>query len=151
MQYTLYLLDKMPESTFKYQNLIAPCGMNCGLCIGYLRKRKPCGGCFKLDDKNKPKSCRSCGIANCEKLAQSKSGFCYECKIYPCARLKRLNKRYRSKYGMSMLENLNFIEDNGVKAFLSYEEKRWTCSSCGKGLCVHREVCLECGALRLDK
>ncbi len=39
----------------KYQGLIAACGMNCGLCIGYLRDKNSCGGCFKIDDKYKPK------------------------------------------------------------------------------------------------
>ena len=94
----------------RYKDLIAPCGMNCGLCIGYIRKKNPCGGCFKKDDENKPSQCRSCSIVNCESLAKTKSGFCYECKKYPCARLKNLDKRYREKYGMSMIENLLYIE-----------------------------------------
>ena len=91
------------------KELIAPCGMNCGICIGHLRDKKPCGACFKIDDVNKPKHCRSCSIANCEFLEKTKSGYCYECEKYPCRRLKNLDKRYRLKYGMSMIGNLNFI------------------------------------------
>ncbi|MCF8380998.1 MAG: DUF3795 domain-containing protein [Bacteroidales bacterium] len=129
----------------KYNNLIAACGMNCGLCIGYLREKKPCGGCFSKVDENKPKYCRSCSIVNCELLAKTESGFCYDCEKYPCTRLKQLDKRYRTKYGMSMIENLNFIKNNGIEKFLLNEETRWTCRKCGKGLSVHRDFCLNCG------
>lgn len=138
----------MKESTLRYRDLIAACGMNCGLCIGYLREKKPCGGCFKIDDVNKPNACRSCSIVNCERLARTDSGFCYECGIYPCTRLKNLDKRYRSKYGMSMIENLEYLHKSGMKEFLRNEQDRWTCETCGAGICVHREYCLHCKAER---
>lgn len=139
------------------KQLIAPCGMNCGICIGHLREKKPCGGCFMLDDANKPGNCRSCSITNCRHLANTASGFCYDCDIYPCARLKRLDKRYRSKYGMSMIENLELIQKSGIEAFLENEQERWTCSECGAVLCVHRKYCLTCkttrdeGEIRYDR
>lgn len=138
----------MTYSKLKYVQLIAPCGMNCGLCIGHLRDKKPCGGCFKKDDENKPKYCRSCAIVNCEFLNKTKSGFCYDCKKYPCVRLKRLDKRYRTNYGMSMIENLEYIKKNGLEKFLVKEEVRWTCSECGHGLSVHRDFCLNCKTLK---
>ena len=128
----------------KYHDLIAACGMNCGLCIGYLREKKPCASCFHKNDINKPKQCRSCSIVNCENLAKTASGFCFDCTIYPCARLKRLDKRYRTKYEMSMIENLDFIQNNGLEKFIQQEEKRWTCKDCGTGLSVHRNFCLNC-------
>jgi hypothetical protein len=134
----------MTPTTMKYNGLIAPCGMNCGLCIGHLREKKPCGGCFKKDDENKPEQCRSCLIVNCELLAKTESGFCYDCEKYPCARLKRLDKRYKTNYGMSMIENLAYIQSQGFNQFLKNEEIRWTCSTCGFGLCVHRNSCLNC-------
>lgn len=137
------MLDNTPPS-LRYQGLIASCGMNCGICIGHLRAKRPCGGCFKMNDENKPDQCRSCSIVNCESLAKTESGFCFECTSYPCSRLKKLDKRYRSKYGMSMIENLDYIQKFGLDKFLMNEEKRWTCAECGAGLCVHREVCLEC-------
>jgi len=124
--------------------LIAPCGMNCGLCIGHLREKRSCGGCFKINDENKPKVCRSCKIVNCEFLAETDSGFCYDCKKYPCARLKNLDKRYRTKYGMSMIENLSSIKKNGLEVFLQTEEEKWKCKVCGFGLSVHRDFCLNC-------
>lgn len=118
--------------------------MNCGLCIGHLRDKKPCGGCFKLDCENKPKYCRSCTIVNCEFLAKTESGFCFECEKYPCTRLKQLDKRYRTNYGMSMLENLDSIKKIGLENFLANEETKWTCKNCGHGLSVHRDFCLNC-------
>lgn len=128
----------------KYEGLIATCGMNCGLCIGYLREKRPCGGCFQKDDRNKPNACRSCAIVNCESLMRTESGFCYDCDKFPCQRLKQLDKRYRTKYKMSMIDNLNFIRDNGMGRFLENEQNRWTCDICGSGISVHRDYCLNC-------
>ena len=132
------------SGSMKYQGMTAPCGMNCGLCIGHLRERKPCGGCLGNNDINKPDGCKSCTVVTCEYLAKTESGFCYECPKYPCRRLKTLDKRYSTKYGMSMFENLAFIEENGLENFLKSEEKKWTCPNCGSGLSVHRDNCLIC-------
>ena len=132
------------EKQYKYNNLIAACGMNCGLCIGFLREKNPCGGCFKKEDLNKPKSCRSCAIVNCEGLKDTDSGLCYDCSKYPCIRLKKLDKRYRSKYRMSMIDNLNFIKEKGMDKFLENEQIRWTCKTCNSGVSVHRNFCLNC-------
>lgn len=128
----------------KYQGLIAPCGMNCWLCIGHLREKKPCGGCFKKDDKNKPNACRSCVIVNCDSLSETESGFCYDCEKYPCTRLRNLDKRYRTNYRMSMIENLAYIKYHGLEKFIKNEEEKWKCKVCGSGLSVHRVFCLNC-------
>jgi hypothetical protein len=133
------------SGSIKYQGMIAPCGMNCGICIGHLRERKPCGGCFKNNDENKPKVCRSCSIVNCEYLAETESGFCYDCKKYPCTRLKNLDKRYRTKYRMSMIDNLEYIEKWGLLKFVESEQNRWKCRECGEIICVHRTSCFKCG------
>lgn len=96
----------MKDIALGYIGLIAPCGMNCGLCIGHLREKKPCSGCHKIDDSNKPQGCRSCVIVNCLLLAETESGFCFDCKKYPCARLKNLDKRYKPKIIPSILKIL---------------------------------------------
>lgn len=132
------------SGSIKYQGMIAPCGMNCGLCIGHFRKRKPCSGCLGINDINKPDGCKSCTVVTCEHLTKTGSGFCYECPKYPCRRLKTLDKRYSTKYGMSMFENLAYIKENGLENFLKSEEKKWTCPNCGSGLSVHRDNCLTC-------
>lgn len=101
----------MTTTPSRYNGLIAPFGMNCSLSIGHLQEKGPCGGCFKMDDENKPKICRSCKIVNCDLLAETESGFCYDCVKYPFTRLKNLDKRYRTNYRMSMIENLTHIKD----------------------------------------
>jgi hypothetical protein len=130
------------------ENMIAPCGMNCSLCIAYQFKEKDlnkcgfhrsyCPGCI-LRGKN----CTHMGD-RCQLLGQGKLRFCFECKEYPCKRLKSLDKRYRTKYHMSMIENLNFIKENGMEDFLKKETERWKCAECGGTICCHNGLCLSC-------
>ncbi len=126
--------------------LIAPCGMNCRLCMAYQRVKKPCDGC-RGSDVLKPSYCLNCVMRNCPEIKNSKTGLCHECSQFPCKRLKQLDKRYRTKYGMSMIENLQFIKAEGMDAFLLKQEKQWTCKACGAILSVHRDFCLCCKAL----
>jgi rubrerythrin len=93
-------------------------------------------------------SCLRCIIKNCENIHTSRSGFCYECTKYPCRRLKALDKRYRTKYGMSMIENLENLNRDGLDAFVEAENERWRCRTCGGVICVHRARCPGCGADR---
>lgn len=113
------------------KNLIAPCGMNCALCLTYQRKKNPCLGC-RIFSQDKSKYCRQCIIINCNKRRGKYSDFCYSCDEYPCKRLKALDKRYRTKYSMSMLENLAYIKEHGITAFTRNEKKRWKCENCGE-------------------
>lgn len=113
------------------KSLVAPCGMNCGICRAYLREKNPCHGCRKADE-NYPKTRVNCKIRTC---AKHKGSFCFDCDEFPCERLKRLDKRYREKYGMSEIENLECIRENGIDEFMKKERKKWQSE---KGtLCVH--------------
>lgn len=127
--------------------MIAPCGMNCAICSGHLRARKPCPGCYG-NDIYKPKHCVVCKIKNCEHLGASGSAYCFECEKFPCTRLKQLDKRYRTNYSMSMLENLGNIKVSGIENFVEQEKQRWACPNCSKIICVHRDTCLFCGQTR---
>ena len=124
---------------------IAPCGMDCSLCIAYQRKKKNCLGC-NGPDENKPKHCTICRIKRCEELLQTNSGFCYSCGRFHCKRLKEVDTRYQNNYGMSMIQNLQTIETQGIEAFIELEIKKWTCKNCGSLICVHREKCQTCGS-----
>lgn len=126
--------------------MIAPCGMNCAICMGHLlREKNKCPGC-RGDITNKPASCVKCVIINCEFFKVHNLKYCSsKCSKYPCTRLKKLDKRYRSKYDMSMIENLENIEREGIRKFVSNEKVRWACSECGGIICVHRGYCSECG------
>ncbi len=113
------------------KELIAPCGMNCGICRAYLRPNNPCHGCNKAQ-LNKPPTRVNCKIRNCTKRTGE---FCCDCAEFPCEWLKHLDKRYQTKYGMSQIENLEYIKSNGIEEFLAQECRKWIS---GKGvLCVH--------------
>jgi hypothetical protein len=127
--------------------MIAPCGMDCGLCMAHLRDRKPCDGCHG-PDAVKPNHCVVCAIKNCESIDGASGGFCYQCERFPCLRLRQLDKRYREKYGMSMIENLGRIRDDGIDAFVATERARWRCAGCRGVVCVHDAACVYCGEPR---
>lgn len=124
--------------------IIAPCGMNCGICLGYLRDKNKCLGCREMK-ASKPNQCRKCIISHCDILKKNKMKFCSDkCKKYPCTRLKNLDKRYRTKYEMSMIENLKYIQKNGIDKFVNKERERWKCPRCGGIICVHDKKCYTC-------
>ncbi len=139
------------------EQLIAPCGMNCGLCISYQAmkndlnqqgfKKKYCTGC-----RPRGKHCTFMK-AQCGLVGNGLVRFCFECEKFPCSRLKDLDQRYRSKYHMSMIENLEFIKANGMERFLEREEAKWRCSRCGGVISCHNGLCLHCDVdkLRLKK
>ncbi|MBN1566296.1 MAG: DUF3795 domain-containing protein [Acidobacteria bacterium] len=128
--------------------MIAPCGMNCSVCVAYLAmkndlkkkgfSRSYCAGC-------RPRG-KNCAFMKkkCEKLGEGLIQFCYKCENFPCQRLKHLDKRYRTKYHLSMIENLNFIKANGMEKFLAREEAKWRCPQCGGTISCHVGLCLQC-------
>ncbi|MCP3956062.1 MAG: DUF3795 domain-containing protein [Desulfobacterales bacterium] len=129
-------------------NLIAPCGMNCRLCWGYIREKNTCPGCRRMDSKESRKSKyrTTCKIRNCAQITKGKIRYCSDnCVSFPCARLKQLDKRYRTKYGMSMIDNLNKINAVGIRNFIRSEKLKWICPACGEMICVHKPTCLSCG------
>ena len=127
---------------------IAPCGMNCSLCVAYQFKENDfnkkgfrktyCLGCISRGE-----NCTHMGD-RCDLLKKGLVRFCYECTGYPCNRLKSLDKRYRTKYHMSMIENLEFIKEHGTERFLEKEKVKWRCLECGGVICCHNGLCLNC-------
>jgi hypothetical protein len=129
--------------------LIAPCGMNCSICSRYLALRNDirskgirmayCRGC-------RPRN-RKCAFLKkrCNLLLSGQIQYCYECIDFPCENLGKLDKRYRALFRMSMIENLQYIKDNGIKQFLDREKVRWKCPECGDLICCHNGICFNCG------
>jgi hypothetical protein len=115
--------------------LVSPCGMNCALCSGYLAFKNDvrrndirmpyCTGC-------RPRN-KNCAFLkkHCSKLQNGEVTFCFECTSFPCERLKTIDNRYKSRYRMSMIENLSFIKDNGIEKFLKEQNETWKCKTCG--------------------
>lgn len=118
--------------------LIAPCGMDCVICSAFLREKNRCGGCYSAHCECR----RHCTIASC---GQVKKRYQHTCGAFPCRRLKQLDRRYRMKYHMSMLENLAAIQKDGIRAFVRSEHERWTCRGCGGTIDVHHHRCSCCG------
>ena len=77
------------------EKLIAPCGMNCGVCVSYLAmknelkkkgfSRKYCDGCLP-----RGKNCTFMA-SQCDLLGKDLLRFCYECENFPYHRLKNLS------------------------------------------------------------
>ena len=123
-------------------DLIAPCGINCRICLAFERRKNPCHGCGQIGVAD---SRYKCTIKECEKRGQEPT--CSGCEKY-CARLKNLDKRYRGKYDYSPIESLQFLREHGMQSFLEKQEKDWECPSCHGVFCVHRWVCPQCGSPR---
>jgi len=135
------------------EELIAPCGMNCNICSGYLACKSDvksagirmpyCAGCRPRDKK--------CAFLKkrCSLLLESKLEYCYECGDFPCSNLQKLDTRYRRDFRMSMIENLLFIRSNGIDAFLEAERDKWKCPDCGSSICCHNGICFECSKDKL--
>lgn len=133
----------MSASIIFDKSLIAPCGMNCGTCVAFLREKNKCYGC-RADNPWKPKTRVMCIIKNCTLLEKTISKFCYECIEFPCRRLKQLDKRYKTKYYTSFIDNLLKIKEEGLIKFLVFESERRSCPNCGSVISVHRENCMTC-------
>lgn len=128
---------------------IAPCGMNCGVCSAYLAfshnlkkargKIWHCAGC-----RAREKKCAylkgACGL-----LLKAEISFCYECPDFPCKRLQNIDRRYRTTYGTSFIQNLLNIKNHGLAAFLESQTKSFLCRRCRKNaVSVHNKKCFAC-------
>jgi hypothetical protein len=125
--------------------LIAPCGMNCALCIGYFG--------YNMNGKKRSVSCIGCRPRNkncafvkkkCELLSNDKVEFYFVCSDFPCEQLQKLDRRYTKKYNIIMIANLIFIRKHGMEDFLKQQKVKYSCPECGETICVHNGVCYNC-------
>ncbi len=131
------------------KELIAPCGMNCGICSSYLAyknniPRKVISNCISCRARNKQcaflkKKCR-----DDLKLLKGEIEFCFECGYFPCEILTKLDKSYRVKFGMSMIDNLNEIKDKGINYFIENQEIKYKCQKCNNLISIHSKKCFVC-------
>lgn len=128
------------------ENMIAPCGLDCSLCVQAHEKENPCPGCTG-PDANKPEFCSvKCTIIQCEIRKQNHFRFCDECPQFPCAFLEERENRYMTQYALreSPLSNLKMIRESGMQAFLQKQKEQWSCA-CGGVISVHEGICNNCG------
>ena len=134
---------------------IGPCGMNCGICSSHLAlthdvkqkgiKMSYCAGCRIRNKK--------CAFLKkrCETLRNNTIQYCFECKGFPCKNLQGLDKRYRTLFRMSMIDNLETIKKEGMKNFLNQQKKQWACPKCGGTVSCHNGICFQCEVDKLAK
>ena len=131
------------------KELIAPCGMNCGICSNYLAYKNNIKGrgfpnCIGCRPRNKQCAFLKKRCKDDLKLLKGEIEFCFECCYYPCEYLTRLDKRYREKYGMSMIDNLNEIKNRGINFFIKNQETEYKCRKCNNLISIHSKKCFVC-------
>ena len=122
--------------------------MNCTICSRYLAfinnlDRPQCAGCRPNREKCSYLFDKCSGINHDIKCNES-TPFCYECDQFPCKEIKRMDKRYKSGYNMSVIENLEFIEQNGVGKFAETQQEKYQCSKCDGLISIHNRKCFRC-------
>ncbi len=131
---------RMPDAI--PDGMLAPCGINCMSCYRHLRAKNACPGCL-MGDEGKAGHCLACAIKKC--AAEKGHAHCFLCAAFPCARVKRLDKSYQEKYGVSLVVNGRAAGRDGVAAFLAADRVRWLCPACGGVVSQHDGVCGACG------
>lgn len=147
-------MKKQHKTTFA-ADLVAPCGMNCAICAAFLAKKRAvkksgikmayCAGC-----RPRGKMCAWLK-KRCALIRKDKIRFCSECPDFPCSPLKHLDRRYRTLFRMSMLDNLEYIGTSGIGSFLKKDRMRWSCDECGGVISCHNGICFNCGLEKLKK
>ena len=140
-------MDNMKEE------LIAPCGMNCNVCSAYLAykndvKSKDVGMPYCAGCRPRGKKCAFLK-KRCNLLMDGKVEYCYQCPDCPCDNLKHVDNRYQALYRMSLIDNLEYIRQNGIEALLAREDEKWRCPECGEAICCHNGICFNCGIEKL--
>lgn len=145
-------------SSEKKTPLLGICGVYCGACTTYrayndndhalvkwaVKMGMPpdeiyCKGCLS-DLVNE--WCANCDFRKCAK--ERRITYCFECGDFPCK--KSVNFSKTRPHRALGLKNLKQLKEIGIKEWLKQEEKRWSCSSCGKKLHWYSEKCPDCGA-----
>lgn len=86
------------------------------ICSHYAKK---CHGCH-FDDETLPNHCRNCKIKGC---ARNRGlCYCFQCEKYPCILIKNMDRSYRKRYHVSLIEQGEFLKQHGIAAF-SYVNK----------------------------
>lgn len=136
--------------------LFGICGVYCGACttyrayndkdqdlvnweikMGMPRDEIICKGC-RSGLLNKWRS--NCKFRKCIKNKGVNN--CFECQLFPCKNLVDFSKtRSHRQLG---LRNLRQLKDKDIEKWLIEQEKRWSCSSCGRKLHWYTENCPTC-------
>lgn len=130
------------------KELVAPCGINCRYCEAYLLR-------LRGMTRNRYQGCAGCRARNkqcafikkrCEKIRDQEIDFCYECEVFPCENLVKIEERYQKRgWDCSFIGNNEHIRETGLDAFVKEQKKHYTCKKCGGDICIHTGKCYDCG------
>ncbi len=140
--------------------LLAPCGLYCGVCAIYMAHNdnnlkfkeklvnvyKPmtktiddihCEGCLS-DDKFG--WCQTCPIRSCSQ----EKGYegCFQCSDFPCKMIDRFPIEVGKKV---ILRAIPQWKELGTEKWVEMEEKRYLCRECGNKLFRGAKRCNKCG------
>lgn len=143
------------------KELLAPCGLYCGVCSIYIAHRDKnkkfkekllpvykafakniddiaCTGC--LSDGIVFPVCRSCPIKRC---SQDKGiNGCHECDDFPCKFIENFPIQVGKKV---ILRAIPTWRELGTEKWIEEEEKRYHCPDCGNSLFRGAKRCNKCG------
>ena len=155
-------LEKKGKEDVK--QLVGICGLYCGTCPKYLAPRNQdreyinqnsretgyppeeirCDGC--LSEHVFP-SCRDCrhGFRRC---AEEKGvTWCFECREFPCQRLRDflpIHVVNGISHHARLIEELMYLKEHGVEAWLKKQDREGRCPQCGKMLYWYDRICSGC-------
>jgi hypothetical protein len=95
-----------------YTGYVPPCGIFCGGCPVYQRKRNGCAG---AETRCRRRRCKGLYVCCVEKRGLR---FCHECPIYPCARFRRFAAHWL-KNGQCHFDNQRRLKELGPKKWLA--------------------------------
>ncbi len=98
------------KSSPAYTGRVPACGVYCGKCPVFIREKNSCPGA-EINIK-KCENCKSFHLC-CKDRGIN---HCYECKTFPCARLKRFSQSWK-KYGQDIIENQILLKNVGAEEF----------------------------------
>jgi len=161
-------MEGWTEEEIRNKDLMAPCGLYCGVCAIYMATRdgndklkailgnlygtKPeeteCYGCMQADPPKKLFSlCKECNIRECIKSKGYYS--CHQCEEWPCSKIEnfpiatgiRVMKRTIPIWRDKVAE---LGQEDGSIEWARSECERYHCPSCGKPLLRGAQQCRTC-------
>ncbi|MFC1911583.1 DUF3795 domain-containing protein [Chloroflexota bacterium] len=106
------------EERLKDENLVSPCGLYCGECLGF--QDGTCGGCISRKGLCLKYS-KTCNIYECC-VVERKHRFCNECRDFPCGKINTFFDT--PEWHDEVVHNLEQISTIGIKQFLSKQVQR---------------------------
>ncbi|MFW9936484.1 MAG: DUF3795 domain-containing protein [Candidatus Thorarchaeota archaeon] len=142
------------------KELLAPCGLYCGVCSIYIAHRDnnikfkqvllpvykafaksvddiACTGCLSSDVVFPV--CRSCPIKKC--CTDKGIEGCYQCDEFPCKFITNFPIPVGKKV---IMRTIPYWREHGTEKFVEEEEKRYICPECGNPLFRGVKKCNKC-------